>query len=156
VVKACSAPRDDQDGTWITDGMRAAYRRLHHLGIAHSVEVWLDERLVGGLYGVALGPVFFGESMFSRRADASKIALVCLARAMLAGEGRLIDCQMHTPHLASLGARNIARSDFIGYLDRWLGDEPKETTGPPGILIPSWSFERLGDACRSTSERGQP
>lgn len=156
VVEACASPRDDHDGTWITEEMRAAYRRLHHLGIAHSVEVWLDGCLVGGLYGVALGPVFFGESMFSRRPDASKIALVFLARSMLAGEGRLIDCQMHTSHLASLGARDIARSVFIGYLDRWLGDAPKDATGSSGRLTPSWSFERLGETCQSTSERGQP
>ncbi|TLF51864.1 leucyl/phenylalanyl-tRNA--protein transferase [Halomonas urmiana] len=147
VVTACSAPRNGQPGTWITDEMRTAYGQLHALGAAHSVEVWRDDALVGGLYGIALGPVFFGESMFSRVPDASKVALVQLARAMAAGDGRLIDCQMHTDHLASLGARDIARREFIDYLDQCLGDpvhgRRKAATNVPA---PTWTFDTIGTA----------
>ncbi|MFO7647918.1 MULTISPECIES: leucyl/phenylalanyl-tRNA--protein transferase [Halomonas] len=140
VVEACAGPRDGQPGTWITDEMREAYGRLHALGAAHSVEVWREDRLAGGLYGVALGPVFFGESMFSREPDASKVALVRLAGAMAAGGGRLIDCQMHTAHLASLGARDIARDAFIGYLEKWLGKAPEVEPGTVRFTPACWSF----------------
>lgn len=143
VVAACAAPRRGQPGTWISDEMREAYGRLHALGAAHSVEVWRDARLVGGLYGVALGPVFFGESMFSREADASKVALVRLARTMAVGGGRLIDCQMHTDHLASLGARDIAREAFIGYLEEWLGSPSEVEPDDAGFLAARWSFAPL-------------
>jgi leucyl/phenylalanyl-tRNA---protein transferase len=145
VVAACAAPRPAQPATWITDEMQAAYARLHALGAAHSVEVWQDDRLVGGLYGVALGPVFFGESMFSRTADASKVALVQLARAMDAGGGRLIDCQMHTAHLASLGARDIARDAFIGYLEKWLGKPPEVEPPGAGFSPACWSFDAVSE-----------
>jgi len=145
VMAACAAPRDDQPGTWITDEMRTAYGQLHALGAAHSVEVWRDDALVGGLYGIALGPVFFGESMFSREPDASKVALVQLARVMAAGDGRLIDCQMHTGHLASLGARDIARREFIDYLDQWLGEPAHDRRQAEAIApAPTWSFETIG------------
>ncbi|MBZ9557376.1 MULTISPECIES: leucyl/phenylalanyl-tRNA--protein transferase [unclassified Modicisalibacter] len=117
VIAACAETR--AEGTWITPPMQAAYRRLHDLGHAHSVEVWRGEHLVGGLYGVALGRAFFGESMFSRESDASKVALVHLARHLADQGGGLIDCQMHTAHLASLGARDIARRAFIDYLDQY-------------------------------------
>ncbi|HSH56648.1 MAG TPA: leucyl/phenylalanyl-tRNA--protein transferase [Halomonas sp.] len=140
VIEACAAPRDGQPGTWIGDEMRRAYARLHTIGAAHSVEVWRGDSLVGGLYGVAMGPVFFGESMFSRTADASKVALVKLARAMSAGGGRLIDCQMHTPHLASLGAREIARATFIGYLEEWLGSPGNDASSPDHRMPACWSF----------------
>lgn len=120
VVLSCAAPRQGQPGTWITQEMHAAYLELYRLGYARSVEVWQGSELVGGLYGVAMGPLFFGESMFSRTSDASKVALVHLVRAMRAGGGRLIDCQMHTRHLASLGARDIARAEFINYLEACL------------------------------------
>ncbi|MGM0982398.1 MAG: leucyl/phenylalanyl-tRNA--protein transferase [Pseudomonadota bacterium] len=144
VVTECAAPRDGQPGTWITDEMREAYGHLHHLGAAHSLEVWQAGELVGGLYGVAMGPVFFGESMFSRQADASKIALVQLARAMAAGGGRLIDCQMHTGHLASLGARDIARTEFIGYLEQWLGHAGSDRRkADNGALAPTWSLDAI-------------
>lgn len=147
VVAACAAPRLHQPDTWITPEMHTAYGRLHALGAAHSVEVWRDGELVGGLYGIALGPVFFGESMFSRESDASKVALVHLARAMSAGGGRLIDCQMHTDHLASLGARDIARAEFIGYLEKWLGKASDEVSdqAPETLAFPppSWSFASL-------------
>ena len=145
VMAECAAPRDGQPGTWITDEMQTAYSRLHTLGAARSVEVWRDGDLVGGLYGVAMGPVFFGESMFSRQADASKVAMVHLARAMAAGGGRLIDCQMNTAHLASLGARDIARSAFIGYLEEWLSEAgSSQRDAGNGVVAPTWSFDALG------------
>lgn len=123
VIHACAAPRGADAGTWITDEMHEAYCLLHDLGIAHSIEVHQDGQLVGGLYGLAMGPVFFGESMFSRAPDASKVALAHLARAMREQGGKLIDCQMHTPHLASLGAITVARTTFINYLNNWLPDK---------------------------------
>ncbi|MGR2738981.1 leucyl/phenylalanyl-tRNA--protein transferase [Billgrantia sp. Q4P2] len=137
VVQACAAPRQSQPGTWITAEMHTAYVTLHRLGYARSVEVWQGGELVGGLYGVAMGPVFFGESMFSRTSDASKVALVHLVRAMRTGGGRLIDCQMHTRHLASLGARDIARTEFINYLESCLTtSEPTDSQHP----LPCWSL----------------
>lgn len=120
VIQACAAPRDEESGTWITAEMREAYSLLHALGIAHSIEVHQHGQLVGGLYGLAMGPVFFGESMFSHAPDASKVALAHLTKAMRAHGGKLIDCQMHTPHLASLGAITVARDAFINYLNNWL------------------------------------
>lgn len=139
VVSACAAPRAEQPGTWITDEMRSAYHQLHRLGAARSIEVWQQQSLVGGLYGIALGPVFFGESMFSRVPDASKVALAWLARSMSAGQGRLIDCQMHTPHLASLGARDIPRDTFTGYLERWL-PPPAGNNASQWVTPPSWQL----------------
>ncbi|HXV06398.1 MAG TPA: leucyl/phenylalanyl-tRNA--protein transferase [Burkholderiales bacterium] len=112
VLEGCSAPRPDQDGTWITPDMKRAYGALHALGLAHSVESWAGDELVGGLYGVALGRVFFGESMFSRAGDASKVAFVHLVRQLSAWEFGLIDCQMRTPLLAAFGAREIPRREF--------------------------------------------
>jgi leucyl/phenylalanyl-tRNA---protein transferase len=112
VVRGCAAPREDQAGTWITRGMAAAYLRLHAAGFAHSIETWMDGELAGGLYGVALGRAFFGESMFTRRTDASKIALVYLVRHLERLGFGLIDCQMQTAHLASFGARDIPRRQF--------------------------------------------
>jgi leucyl/phenylalanyl-tRNA--protein transferase len=113
VITACAAPRAAQEGTWISADMIAAYGALHELGVAHSIETWIDGELAGGLYGVALGRMFYGESMFSRAPDASKIALVHLARQLARWDFGMIDCQMHTPHLATLGAHEIARADFI-------------------------------------------
>ena len=135
VVGACAAPRKNEPGTWINPDMRRAYQRLHELGIAHSIEVHRDGELVGGLYGLAMGPVFFGESMFSRQPDASKIALAYLAGAMQRHGGELIDCQMHTPHLAILGATTVARSTFINYLKQWLPE--KAFRLPPAHQTPS-------------------
>jgi leucyl/phenylalanyl-tRNA--protein transferase len=112
VMRACAGPRDGADGTWISPAMIAAYTRLHQAGYAHSVETWHDGALVGGLYGVAIGRMFYGESMFSRMADSSKVALVRLARQLQRWEFGLIDCQMETPHLASLGARTLPRTAF--------------------------------------------
>jgi leucyl/phenylalanyl-tRNA--protein transferase len=112
VMRGCATPRPGQGGTWIGPEMRSAYRKLHDLGYAHSVETWIEDELAGGLYGVAIGRAFFGESMFSRARDASKIALVALVRRLAADGFGLIDCQMHTTHLESLGARTIPRAEF--------------------------------------------
>jgi leucyl/phenylalanyl-tRNA--protein transferase len=116
VMQACAAPRPGSDGTWITPEMVDAYCALHQAGWAHSVEVRIDAVLAGGLYGVAIGGVFFGESMFSRVRDASKMAFVHLVRALHAAGFGLIDCQMATPHLASFGASTIPRSEFLARL----------------------------------------
>ena len=112
VMQACAAPRANAAGTWISPAMVAAYTRLQQQGYAHSVEVWHGNELVGGLYGVAIGRMFYGESMFSRVPDASKIALVHLCRQLARWGFGMIDCQMETPHLASMGARPIARHAF--------------------------------------------
>ena len=121
VVDACAARREHSAGTWITPEMRAAYCELHARGHAHSVEVRLHEQLVGGLYGVLLGRVFFGESMFSRERDASKVALARLVeRAVVAGL-QLIDCQLPTPHLRSLGSKPIPRADFSALVAQYAG-----------------------------------
>ena len=116
VLHACAAPRAKQDGTWITREMAQAYEQMHRLGYAHSVEVWQGQELVGGLYGIALGQVFFGESMFSRVSDASKVALVALVERMQKHKFQLIDCQVASAHLSSLGARNIPRKEFSALL----------------------------------------
>ena len=132
VMRACAAPRAGAAGTWISPAMIAAYERLHRAGYAHSVESWRDGELVGGLYGVAIGRAFYGESMFSRAPDASKVALVRLARQLHAWEFGLIDCQMETAHLASLGARTLARAAFTARLAE-LVDLPSR--------IGLWSFD---------------
>jgi leucyl/phenylalanyl-tRNA--protein transferase len=116
VMRACGAPRKGESGTWVSPAMIAAYTRLFEAGYAHSVETWHDGRLVGGLYGVAIGRVFYGESMFSREPDASKVALVRLARQLQRWDFGLIDCQMETPHLASMGARTMPRPAFTARL----------------------------------------
>ena len=123
VVNACAGPRRNADGTWITASMQQAYLQLHELGIAHSVEVWQADRLVGGLYGLAMGQLFFGESMFSRTTNASKIGFVTLVRQLQSWGFVLIDCQMPTRHLASLGARSLSRAEFATYLRQHL-DQP--------------------------------
>jgi leucyl/phenylalanyl-tRNA---protein transferase len=116
VMLACSAPRDGHTGTWISPAMMNAYCALHELGYAHSVETWVDNKLVGGLYGVAIGKMFYGESMFARQTDASKIALAHLVHHLAQENFGLIDCQMSTAHLTSLGAREILRSKFINLI----------------------------------------
>ncbi len=123
VIQACAGPRRDADGTWITDDMQNAYTELHARGHAHSVEVWDNGELVGGLYGLAMGQLFFGESMFSRADNASKFGFITLARHLQAWGFVLIDCQMPTPHLESLGARSIPRREFADYLRDHL-DQP--------------------------------
>jgi leucyl/phenylalanyl-tRNA--protein transferase len=120
VIAACRKPRPGQDGTWITLEMQEAYITLHDLGYAHSVEVWQEELLVGGLYGVSIGRTFFGESMFSTRANASKAALITLVSGQQELRFNLIDCQVETPHLASLGARPIPRREFRALLKESL------------------------------------
>jgi len=116
VIEACAAPRDARAGTWIVPEMIAGYTALHERGFAHSVEAYKDGELVGGLYGVGLGSAFFGESMFTRVPDASKVALVHLVERLRAAQCRVIDCQQATPHLASLGAREIPRRAFAQLL----------------------------------------
>jgi len=118
VMRACAAPRRDGGGTWITDDIIAGYTGLHRQGHAHSSELWFEGELIGGAYGVAIGRMFYGESMFARAADASKVALAYLV-AFLQSQGvKMLDCQQQTTHLASLGARPIARDLFIEQLKR--------------------------------------
>lgn len=123
VIHRCAGLRADREGTWITEEMQAAYRQLHRMGHAHSVEVWQADRLVGGLYGIAMGKLFFGESMFSLVPNASKIAFVALARQLQLWEFALIDCQMPTGHLKSLGAHEMSRAAFQDELRRWCVNE---------------------------------
>ena len=130
VVSACAQAREHSAGTWITPEMHAAYGELHRAGRAHSVEVRLDDALVGGLYGVLLGRVFFGESMFSRERDASKVALARLAESAVVAGVQLIDCQLPTPHLRSLGSRPMPRHEFSALVSRY-------TAGPDLPLFAS-------------------
>lgn len=135
VMDACAAtPRAGQDGTWITPEMKSAYIHLHELGWAHSVESYVEGKLVGGLYGLAIGRMFYGESMFSRCNDASKVAFAHLIAYLLDNQFGMIDCQMHTEHLASLGGREIPRAKFLEHVSTltnegtprtlWLGWQP--------------------------------
>ena len=133
VIRACAAPRPDQDGTWITGSMIEAYCALHRRGVAHSVEAWQDGELAGGLYGLALGRVFFGESMFARAPDASKVALVHLVARLRHDGVPLIDCQQETAHLAAFGARPIPRRAFAALLGELIHSEAPPapwTAGP--------------------------
>ena len=123
VLRYCGSTELRPGGTWLSPEMRAAYLRLHKLGYAHSVETWLNDRLVGGLYGIAIGNVFFGESMFSLERDASKVALKRLCDELVARGYQMIDCQMATPHLMSLGAELIPRVDFIQLLTVHVGED---------------------------------
>jgi leucyl/phenylalanyl-tRNA--protein transferase len=132
VMAECAAPRPGQTGTWITSEMRAAYAALHRGGMAHCVETWIGGELAGGLYGVAVGRMFYGESMFSRAADASKLALVHLVRQLARWSFRMIDCQMATAHLATLGARTVPRREFMRNL--------RELVNYPGPIAP-WCFD---------------
>ncbi len=122
VISACAAPRRYTNQTWITADMRSAYTHLHALGYAHSFESWIDGELVAGLYGIAIGRVFFGESMFTKVTDASKVAFVQCTRFLDARGCELIDCQLPSQHLASLGARNIPRDEFLARLDSLTAD----------------------------------
>jgi len=122
VVAGCAAPRADQSGTWIVPEMQDAYLQLHQLGYAHSVEVWRGNELVGGLYGVRLGRVFFGESMFSRAPNASKLALVHILRDQALGPIELLDCQFTTPHLLSMGATEWPRARFLATIRQLIVD----------------------------------
>ena len=124
MVQNCAAA--GRTATWISDELRQSFERLHQRGLAHSVEVWRGEELAGGLYGLALGGCFFGESMFSKVPDASKAALVCLCRQMEAWGITLIDCQVSNPHLASMGAVEISRQEFLERLGRHLKQPGRE------------------------------
>jgi leucyl/phenylalanyl-tRNA--protein transferase len=137
VMAGCAEPRRDHDGTWITRDMVEAYEDLARLGYAHSVEVWSGSALAGGLYGVALGRMFYGESMFSRRPDASKVALVFLVRQLERWGFEMIDCQMSTPHLASMGAREIPRAEFLRRLQALVVLPPQPS---------AWTFTIASDA----------
>ena len=136
VMVACaSVPRPGQEGTWITPGMVDSYTELHRRGVAHSVETWHGDVLVGGLYGLSLGAAFFGESMFARERDASKVAFVALVEQLRRWSIPLVDCQVYTPHLASLGAREWPRRQFLEALR--LALEKKTRLGP-------WRFDESG------------
>ena len=120
VMRACAEPRDGQSGTWITEDIVCAYSAMHAAGLAHSIEAWHGDELVGGLYGVAIGRMFYGESMFTRMADASKVSLAYLARQLTRWGFGMIDCQMQTAHLESMGARTMPRRDFIAALSELI------------------------------------
>ncbi|MFT5721450.1 MAG: leucyl/phenylalanyl-tRNA--protein transferase [Motiliproteus sp.] len=137
IMLACAAPRSDADGTWISAAMQQAYGRLHQQGVAHSVEVWQQDQLVGGLYGLAIGKTFFGESMFSRVSNASKLALVTLVEQLQEWGYAFIDCQVHSQHLRSLGATEVPRSEFI----RLLKDNIDRPQSHPWKLKPQQQDE---------------
>jgi len=131
VMQECAAPREGQQGTWITQDMLAAYSELHRLGYAHSVEAWHDGVLAGGLYGVTIGRVFFGESMFHRQRDASKVAFVQLVQQLTNWGYRLIDCQVSSGHLLSLGAQAIPRTQFAELIADWCGTAAADNAWQP-------------------------
>lgn len=135
VIAACAGtPRAGQAGTWITSEMQSAYQHLHLLGFAHSVETWREGKLVGGLYGIAIGKAFFGESMFSHCTDASKIAFAHLCAFLTAQGFGIIDCQMETRHLASLGARPISRAGFLVQIDSLISESKPAQVWPAGAI----------------------
>ncbi len=123
VIHHCRKLRKENPGTWITPDMMEAFNHLHELGFAHSVEVWWEERLVGGLYGISLGRCFFAESMFHTRTNASKVAFIAMSRALRRKGFKIMDCQMPTAHLLSLGAREISRKHYLAILDKGLKPE---------------------------------
>lgn len=131
VVKACAMPRDEEAGTWITEGIFQAYVDLHKVGYAHSAEAWLNGELVGGLYGVAMGRVFFGESMFYKEANASKAVFASLVKLLGNWGYQVIDCQVSTRHLMNLGAEEITRSDFVTLLDQYCDQPPDPAAWRP-------------------------
>jgi leucyl/phenylalanyl-tRNA--protein transferase len=130
VLDGCAAPRGAESGTWLSPAMRRAYTGLHNGGLAHSVEVWMDGELAGGVYGVGIGRMFFGESMFTRRTDASKIGIVVLAKQLERWGFPLIDCQLETAHLMSLGAEPMPRRRFVAEIARLVKEKP-----------PSWALD---------------
>lgn len=139
VIQACAAPRKqdsspDSPDTWITAEMITAYRKLHQLGYAHSVEVWQEGQLVGGLYGLAIDRIFFGESMFHRRPDASKVGFVQLVKHLQKLDFKLIDCQQATHHLQSLGATTIPRQRFLSMLDQYCVDPTRISSWVTGSI----------------------
>lgn len=142
VIHSCATvPRAGQSGTWITQDMELAYRRLHELGYAHSVDVWRADRLVGGLYGLCVGRMFFGESMFSLVPDASKAALVVLVRVLESEGCDIIDAQQRTPHIERMGGRHISRAEFLSLLGKRVDDRGphglwRDRSLPPGLFPP--------------------
>lgn len=139
VVRACAEPRPGEAGTWITPDMEHAYIDLHGMGHAHSLEVWLDGRLAGGIYGLAIGAVFFGESMFSGQTDGSKIALVALCRLMRSSGMRLLDCQVVNPHLKRMGAEEWPRDRFETELIHAVHEPARFPESPASIAFdPRW------------------
>lgn len=143
VVRMCAEATPDRPETWINEDIERAYSILHARGHAHSIECWLDGDLVGGLYGVKLGGAFFGESMFSRERDASKIALAWLVARLKAGGFSLLDCQFITSHLASLGAIEIGRDEYVGLLDEALGAKRRRIHPPEGPPPDFWALDNL-------------
>jgi leucyl/phenylalanyl-tRNA--protein transferase len=142
VIEACSQPRSDGAGTWLMPEMIAAYGRLHRLGLAHSVEIWQDGVLAGGLYGVGVGRVFFGESMFSRVSDASKVALVHLCQRLHVWGYAVVDCQVISAHLVRMGADQVAREAFTALLQRWCPEPGRDGNWDDGTL--SFPLARAG------------
>ncbi len=140
VMKACAAPRPGQHGTWITRDLLDGYCALHDQGWAHSAEAWDGEGLAGGLYGVAVGAVFFGESMFARRDNASKVAFAVLVDQLRRWGFRLIDCQVHTPHLERFGSRPMPRVEYLTRLEEWCAAPGREGR---------WQLDPPGDAARA-------
>lgn len=134
VVRACAGPRRSEQGTWITPDMLTAYEHLHQLGWAHSVEVWRSDKLCGGLYGLAIGKAFFGESMFSKNSNASKMALLYLAERLQVGDFEILDCQVRSAHLIGLGARVLPRSDFMDLLQHACERPDSCSDWPDGAL----------------------
>jgi leucyl/phenylalanyl-tRNA--protein transferase len=134
VLDECAAPRADDSGTWLTAQMKAAYVALHQQGAAHSIEVWMDGAMAGGIYGVSIGRMFFGESMFSRRTDGSKIAMSALAAQLDRWGFPWIDCQLETDHLLSLGATAMPRSAFIGEVARLVREPAPDWRLADGLL----------------------
>ena len=142
VIRACAAPRDAEGGTWIVDEMIDAYIELHRLGHAHSVETWIDGALAGGLYGIAIGRMFYGESMFTRVPDASKIALAHLVQFAQSAGIPMLDCQQETSHLASMGASPIPRAEFVDRINALVDQAPR--AGWPESL--QWTPRSTDDA----------
>ncbi|CAM3186617.1 Leucyl/phenylalanyl-tRNA--protein transferase [Sphingomonas antarctica] len=140
VLELCGAAADDRPDTWINPGIADAMRRLHRLGLAHSIETWEGDRLVGGLYGLALGRAFFGESMFSRATDASKVALAHLVARMRCGHFTLLDCQFQTPHLASLGTVEVSANAYAALLDTALSGAAGVGSGAGSDELPPPDF----------------
>ena len=149
VVSLCAEPTIRRPDTWINPDIEAAYAELHRRGYAHSVECWLDGTLVGGLYGVRLGAAFFGESMFSRARDASKVALAHLVARLKVGDFRLLDCQFLTDHLASMGTIEVGRDAYVVLLDEALGLGAGPSAGV-GVSANFFAIDRLGAADADT------
>lgn len=150
IIAMCAEAADDRPETWINRSIEQVFLKLHTLGIAHSIECWEGETLVGGLYGLALGKAFFGESMVSRTSDASKAALAALVARLRAGGFTLLDCQFMTDHLASLGAREVARDDYIALLEAALGVEG--SGGSAGPVSASADFGAFDAALGAESD----